>query len=118
RARSREASPLRTLPSRLRERTGSVSSLASLARSETDSNGSDDFAQRKHTQNLKNEIEDLTTRLELSEMQRRRLELRTTPTHSRQSSTDGEAVEIRRLQRENARLHQLVDEQAEKITST
>ena len=99
RARSREASPLRTLPSRLRERTGSVSSLASLARSETDSNGSDDFAQRKHTQNLKNEIEDLTTRLELSEMQRRRLELRTTPTHSRQNSTDSEVLEIRRLQR-------------------
>ena len=118
RARSREASPLRSLPSRLRERTGSVSSFASVARSETDSNGSDDLAQRKHTQNLKNEIEDLTTRLELSEMQRRRLELRTTPTHSRQNSTDDEALEIRRLQRENARLHQLVDEQAEKMTSS
>ena len=118
RARSREASPLRALPSRLRERTGSVSSFVSFARSETDSNGSDDFAQRKHTQNLKNEIEDLTTRLELSEMQRRRLELRTTPTHSRENSTDAEALEIRRLQRENARLHQLVDEQAEKMTSS
>ena len=118
RTRSREASPLRALPSRLRERTGSVSSFVSVARSETDSNGSDDFAQRKHTQNLKNEIEDLTTRLELSEMQRRRLELRATPMHSRQNSTDDEALEIRRLQRENARLHQLVDEQAEKMTSS
>jgi chromosome segregation ATPase len=118
RTRSREASPLRALPSRLRERTGSVSSFVSVARSETDSNGSDDFAQRKHTQNLKNEIEDLTTRLELSEMQRRRLELRATPIHSRQNSTDGEPLEIRRLQRENARLHQLVDEQAEKMTSS
>jgi myosin heavy chain 9/10/11/14 len=117
RARSREASPLRALPSRLRERTGSVSSFISVARSETDSNGSDDFAQRKHTQNLKNEIEDLTARLELSEIQRRRLELCTTPTHSRHSSTDGEALEVRRLQRENARLHQLVDEQAEKMNS-
>jgi chromosome segregation ATPase len=116
-ARSREPSPLRAFPSRLRERTGSVSSFVSVVRSETDSNMSDDFAQRKNTQNLKNEIEDLTTRLELSEMQRRRLESRA-PTHSHQSSTDVEAVELRRLQRENARLHELVDEQAEKMTSS
>lgn len=118
RARSREASPLRALPSRLRERTGSVSSFASVARSESDSNGSDDYSQRKHTQNLKNEIEDLTTKLELSEMQRRRLESRGTPPHSRQNSNDGEAFELRRLQRENARLLQLVDEQGEKMASS
>jgi chromosome segregation ATPase len=116
RSRSREASPLRALPSRLRERNGSVSSLASmLTRSDSDSNGSDDFALRKHTQNLKNEIEDLTTRLELSEIQRRRLETRS-PSHTPQKS-DGDALEFRRLQRENARLHELVDENAEKRRS-
>lgn len=117
RSRSREGSPLRSLPSRLRERTGSISSLSSVTRSDTDSNGSDDFAQRKHTQSLRNEIEDLTTRLELSEMQRRRLESRSGPTHSRQNSSDGESLESRRLQRENVRLHDLVEEQAEKLAS-
>jgi len=119
RSRSREASPLRALPSRLRERTGSVSSFNSVtSRSEFDSNGSDDLAQRKHTQNLKNEIEDLTTRLELSEMQRRRLESRSSA-HSRTNSSDGDSsvIELRRLQRENVRLHELVDEQAEKLNS-
>jgi myosin heavy chain 9/10/11/14 len=118
-SRSREASPLRSLPSRLRERTGSVSSLASMITRSEDSNGSDDFSLRKHTQNLKNEIEDLTTRLELSEMQRRRLETRSpahTPAHTPQK-TDGDALELRRLQRENARLHELVDEHAEKMSS-
>jgi hypothetical protein len=121
RSRSREASPLRALPSRLRDRTGSVSSLASMVtRSETDSNGSEDLAQRKHTQNLRNEIEDLTTRLELSEMQRRRLESRNnSPSprpHSRQPS-EGDAIETRRLQRENSRLRDLVDEHAEKLST-
>jgi hypothetical protein len=117
-SRSREASPLRALPSRLRERTGSVSSLASMfTRSDTDSNGSDDLAQRKHTQNLRNEIEDLTTRLELSEMQRRRLESRNSPSpHSRQSS-EGDPIETRRLQRENTRLRDLVDDHAEKLST-
>src|SRR5579859_5864060 len=117
RSRSREGSPLRSLPSRLRERTGSISSVSSITRSDTDSNGSDDLAQRKHTQNLRNEIEDLTTRLELSEMQRRRLESRSAPTHSRQNSSDGESLEARRLQRENVRLHDLVEEQAEKLAT-
>src|SRR2546430_9178762 len=116
-SRSREGSPLRSLPSRLRERTGSISSLSSITRSDTDSNGSDDLAQRKHTQNLRNEIEDLTTRLELSEMQRRRLESRSAPTHSRQNSSDGESLEARRLQRENVRLQDLVEEQAEKLAT-
>src|SRR5271155_2008241 len=119
RSRSREASPLRALPSRLRDRTGSVSSFNSVtSRSEFDSNGSDDLAQRKHTQNLRNEIEDLTTRLELSEMQRRRLESRSSA-HSRTNSSDGDSsvIELRRLQRENVRLHELVDEQAEKLNS-
>jgi myosin heavy chain 9/10/11/14 len=119
RSRSREASPLRALPSRLRERTGSVSSFNSMtSRSEFDSNGSEDLAHKKHTQNLRNEIEDLTTRLELSEMQRRRLESRSSA-HSRASSSDGDSsvIELRRLQRENVRLHELVDEQAEKLSS-
>ena len=116
RSRSRESSPLRSLPSRLRDRTGSISSLASVTtRSEPESNASDDFAQRKHTQNLRNEIEDLTTRLELSEMQRRRLEARTSPTQSRRTS-DVDSIEIRRLQRENARLHEIVDETSEKVS--
>jgi chromosome segregation ATPase len=115
-SRSRESSPLRALPSRLRDRGGSVSSLASvLTRSDSDSNGSDDFALRKHTQNLKNEIEDLTTRLELSEMQRRRLETRS-PVHTPQRA-EADALELRRLQRENARLHELVDEHSEKRSS-
>jgi myosin protein heavy chain len=76
------------------------------------------LAQRKHTQNLRNEIEDLSTRLELSEMQRRRLESRSSP-HSRTNSSDGDSsvIELRRLQRENVRLHELVDEQAEKLSS-
>ena len=119
RSRSREASPLRALPSRLRDRTGSVSSFNSVtSRSEFDSNGSDDLAQRKHTQNLRNEIEELTTRLELSEMQRRRLESRSSA-HSRTNSSDGDSsvIELRRLQRENVRLHELVDEQSEKLNS-
>lgn len=117
RPRSREASPLRTLPSRLRERTGSVSSINSTtSRSEPESNGSDDFPQRKYTQNLRNEIEDLRTKLEVSELHRRRLESRS-PTHTRQSSVDVDALEVRRLQRENDRLHELVDEQAEKLNS-
>lgn len=117
RSRSREGSPLRALPSRLRERTGSVSSFHSVAsKTESDCNGSDDLTQRKHTQQLRNEIEDLTTRLEVSEIQRRRLESRGS-THSRQNS-DGDALDIRRLQRENARLHQLLDEQTERLTSS
>ena len=119
RSRSREASPLRALPSRLRERTGSVSSFNSVtSRSEFDSNGSEDLCHRKHTQSLRNEIEDLTTRLELSEMQRRRLESRGS-VHSRANSSDGDssAIDLRRLQRENVRLHELVDEQAEKLNS-
>jgi len=117
RSRSREGSPLRSLPSRLRERTGSISSLSSVTRSDTDSNGSDDLAHRKHTQSLRNEIEDLTTRLELSDMQHRRLEARSAPTLSRQNSSDGESLEARRLQRENVRLHELVEEQAEKLAT-
>jgi chromosome segregation ATPase len=118
RTRSREGSPFRGLPSRFIERTGSVSSFNSLAsRSESDSIGSDDLSQRKHTQNLRNEIEELTAKLELSEMQRRRLESRGS-THSRQSSIDGDTLELRRLQRENVRLHSLVDEQAEKLSSS
>src|SRR5277367_920293 len=119
RSRSREASPLRALPSRLRDRTGSVSSFNSVtSRSEFDSNGSEDLAQKKHTQNLRNEIEDLTTRLEVSEMQRRRLESRSSG-HSRTNSSDGDSsvIELRRLQRENIRLHELVDEQSEKLNS-
>jgi chromosome segregation ATPase len=119
RSRSREASPLRALPSRLRDRTGSVSSFNSVtSRSEFDSNGSDDLAQRKHTQNLRNEIEELTTKLELSEMQRRRLESRSSA-HSRTNSSDGDSsvIELRRLQRENVRLHELVDDQSEKLNS-
>ena len=118
RSRSREASPLRALPSRLRDRTGSVSSFNSVtSRSEFDSNASEDLAQRKHTQNLKNEIEDLTTRLELSEMQRRRLES-CSSAHSRTNSdVDSSTIELRRLQRENVRLQEIVDEQAEKLNS-
>jgi len=119
RPRSRESSPLRSLPSRLmRERTGSISSLNSVTtRSETDSNGSDDLVHRKHTQGLRNEIEDLTTRLELSEIQRKRLETRVnTPTHTRQNS-ESDMFEVRRLQRENARLHELLDEKSERTAS-
>lgn len=116
RTRSRESSPLRGLPSRLRDRPGSVSSFHSLAsRSETDSIASDELAPKKHTQNLRNEIEELTARLELSELQRRRLESRGS-THSRENSADSDIIELRRLQRENARLHELVDEQAEKLS--
>ena len=115
RSRSRESSPLRSLPSRLRERTGSISSLASVTtRSEVESTGSDELTHRKHTQGLRNEIEDLTTRLELSEIQRRRLEAQVSPTHSRQNS-EADAIEIRRLQRENARLHEIVKEHSERM---
>jgi len=114
RARSREGSPLRSLPSRLHERAGSISSLTSTSRSDIDSNGSDDLSHRKYTQSLRTQIEDLTTRLELSELQRRRLER--TPTHSRQNSSDPDSLELRRLQRENSRLHELVDEQAERLS--
>jgi len=116
RARSREGSPLRSLPSRLHERAGSVSSLTSTSRSDTESNVSDDFSHRKYTQSLRTQIEDLTTRLELSELQRRRLER--TPTQSRQNSNDADSLELRRLQRENSRLHELVDEQAERLSES
>jgi myosin heavy chain 9/10/11/14 len=116
RAKSRDNSPLRSLPSRLHERTGSISSLTSISKSDTDSNGSDDISQRKYTQSLRTQIEDLTTRLELSELQRRRLERG--PTHSRQNSTEADSLELRRLQRENSRLHDLVDEQAEKLSGS
>jgi hypothetical protein len=115
RSRSRESSPLRSLPSRFRERTGSISSLASVTtRSELESTTSEELANRKHTQSLRNEIEDLTTRLELSEMQQRRLEARSSPTHSRQNS-EADSIELRRLQRENSRLHELVDGHSEKL---
>jgi myosin protein heavy chain len=116
RAKSRDNSPLRSLPSRFHERTGSVSSLTSISKSDTDSNGSDDISHRKYTQSLRTQIEDLTTRLELSELQRRRLER--SPTHSRQNSSEADSLELRRLQRENSRLHDLVDEQAEKLSSS
>jgi len=116
RARSREGSPLRSLPSRLHERAGSVSSLTSTSRSDTESNVSDDFSHRKYTQSLRTQIEDLTTRLELSELQRRRLER--TPTQSRRDSNDADLLELRRLQRENSRLHELADEQAERLSGS
>ena len=116
RSRSREGSPLRALPSRLRDRTGSVSSFNSVtSRSEFDSNGSDDLAQRKHTQSLRNEIEELTTKLELSEIQRRRLESRGSGHIRTDSDGDSSTVEFRRLQRENARLQEMVEEQAERL---
>jgi len=125
RSRSRESSPFRSaVPSRLRERTGSVSSFMSATTRSEDSSGSDDLTQRKYAQSLRNEIEELTTKLELSEMQRRRLEVRGSPgpshsrSHSRQDSADVESLELRRLQRENTRLHELVDEQAEKLASS
>ena len=114
RERSRESSPMRSLPSRLMERTSSISSFSSFARSEPESFGSDDYANRKHTQSLRNEIEELTTKLELSEMQRRRLESRSSP-HTWNGSAEDDGIEVRRLQRENARLQEIVDDQAEKL---